>query len=110
MDGHYSREAAEAAKVELYNRVWTDDAFSARLKSDPKAVFAEMGAELPDDLEIRVVSDSDKVKYVHIPAPPPEGEVSDEDLVNSHGGTTPLCALGSIVSAASILALISVHM
>ena len=100
MDGHYSHKAAEAAKVELYNRVWTDDTFSARLESEPKAVFAEMGAELPDDLEIRVVSDSDKVKYVHIPAPPPEGEVRDEDLIDSYGGTTPVCISISVIGTA----------
>ena len=110
MNGHYAQEAVEAAKADFYHRVWTDDVFSARLESDPKAVLAEMGAELPNDLEIRVVSDSDKVKYVHIPAPPPEGEVSDEDLVNAQGGTSPLCALGSIVSAALVLASVAVHL
>ena len=91
------------------NRVWTDDDLSAPLESDPKAVLAEMGAELPDEVEVRFVSDSDKVKYVHIPTPPPEGEVSDEDLVNSQGGTTLLCASIVVSQLASLYATLNIY-
>ena len=107
-------QEASNAHVELLNRVWTDDAFSARLKSDPKAVLAEMGAELPDDLEISVVSDSEKVKYVHIPAPPPEGEVSDEDLVGVQGGiptpVTPFASFfGTLSLTGTLIVTVTVH-
>ena len=84
----FKPEEAEAAKTELFNRAWTDDAFAARLESDPKAVLAELGGQVGDDVEVRVVRDTEKVKYVHIPAAPFEGEVSDKDLVQIQGGLT----------------------
>ena len=94
-----SREAVEAAKVELYNRVWTDEAFAARLESDPKAVFAEMGGQIPDEVEIRVVRDTDTVKHLHIPAAPSEGEISDGDLAGAHGGITWVSIATVIITA-----------
>ncbi len=85
------KEASDAG-VELLNKVWTDDAFADRLQSDPKAVFAEMGSQVGDDVEIRVVRDTEKVKHLHIPAAPREGEVTDGDLVGAQGGTSVFCA------------------
>jgi hypothetical protein len=86
-----TQEQALKAQVEFLNKVWTDEAFRARLESDPKAVLKEMGGQVPDDLEIKVVRDTDRVKYLHIPSPPSEGEISDADLEKAQGGTTPLC-------------------
>ena len=80
-------EQAMKAQVDFYNKVWTDEAFRARLQSDPKAVLKEMGDEIPDDVQVKVVHDTDTVKYLHIPSPPPEGEISDADLENAQGGT-----------------------
>ncbi|MDA4845859.1 nitrile hydratase subunit alpha [Hoeflea poritis] len=84
------REASDA-RVELLNKVWTDDAFADRLQSDPKAVFAEMGGQIPDDVEIRVVRDTENVKHVYIPAAPSEGEIADTDLLGAQGGTSFVC-------------------
>lgn len=110
MNGNETLGATETATAQLLSRVWTDAAFSARLESDPKAVLTEMGAHLPDDVEIRVVCDSDKVKYLHIPAAPPEGEVSDEDLTNSQGGTTLTCIwLTANWAAASVSLVVSLN-
>ena len=76
--------------------MWTDEAFRARLESDPKAVLKEMGGQIPDDVQIKVVRDSDRVKYLHIPSPPPEGEISDADLEKAKGGTTSWIAASLI--------------
>ncbi len=94
---------AHAAQADFLNRVWTDDAFADRLESDPKAVFAEMGSQVGDDVEIRVVRDTEKVKHLHIPAAPWEGEVTDGDLLCAQGGlnSTVVCKFvdGVTVSA-----------
>ena len=95
------QEEALKAQVEFLNKVWTDAAFRARLESNPKAVLKEMGGQVPDDLEIKVVRDTDRVKYLHIPSPPPEGEISDADLEQAQGGTTPAC-----ISVATLVTLI----
>jgi hypothetical protein len=39
-----TQEQALKAQVEFLNKVWTDEAFRARLESDPKAVLKEMRA------------------------------------------------------------------
>ena len=87
------------AQVDFLNKVWTDEAFRARLDRDPKAALKELGGQVPDDIEIRVVHDTDTVKHLHIPAAPSEGEISDEDLMNAQGGSTWWCASGFVVSA-----------
>ncbi len=93
-----TKEEIQTANAAFLKKVWTDEAFGARFESDPRAVFTEMGQEVPDDIEIKVVRDTDTVKYLHIPAAPAEGEVSDADLLGAQGGTTPFCVV-SIVSA-----------
>jgi hypothetical protein len=97
-----TQEEALRAQVEFLNKVWTDEAFRARLESDPKAVLKEMGGRVPDDVQIKVVRDTDRVKYLHIPSPPPEGEISDADLEKAQGGTTGLCVLTITVVVSAI--------
>ena len=72
------------------NRAWTDSAFRTRLENDPNSVFAEMGVNISENVELKIVFDTDNVKYLHIPSAPVEGEVSDDDLLNAQGGTTTL--------------------
>ncbi|MEX0351114.1 MAG: hypothetical protein AB3N15_16950 [Paracoccaceae bacterium] len=81
----------------LYERAWNDDAFAARLKNDPRSAVAEYLGDLPDDISVKVVRDSDRVKYLHIPAAPVEGEISEIDLLQAQGGTTPACVSASVV-------------
>ena len=74
------------AYVELLKRVWTDEAFGARLDSDPRAALAEIGGSLPDDVEIKVLRDTDTVKHLPIPAAVPGADLSDEELVETYRG------------------------
>ena len=100
MNDQHMQGAGYAAQADFLHKVWTDDAFAARLEGDPKAVFAEMGSQIPDDLEIRVVRDTDNVKHLHIPAAPSEGEISDGDLAGAQGGTSFGCAFTLAVAFA----------
>ena len=99
------QEEALKAQVEFLNKVWTDEAFRARLESDPKAVLKEMGGQVPDDVQIKVVRDTDRVKYLHIPSPPPEGEISDADLEKAQGGTTVVCLASIVVTTVATVAI-----
>ena len=81
------------------------------MESDPKAALAEIGGEVPDGVEVRVARDTDAVKYLHIPSPPPQGEISDADLVGAQGGSTPLCVIsGSGLSGLTLYSLVTVSM
>lgn len=91
----------EAQKMALYSKVWSDDDFRAALEQDPKAALAQIGYQVPDNLEVRVVVDTENTKYFHIPEAPAEGEISDGELMHANGGTTPVCA---VISAGVVTA------
>lgn len=99
------QSAAEVQKAAFLEKVWNDDAFAQALEDDPKAVLAELGGTAPENVEIRVVRDTDKVKYLHIPAAPPEGEVSDAELLDAQGGTTLACVSISVTVATAATAM-----
>jgi hypothetical protein len=65
---------------------WADPAYKARLIADPKAVLAEQGIDVPDDIELRVVENTDDVVYLTLP-PEPSEDLSDEMLEAAAGGS-----------------------
>ena len=71
---------------DILNKAWTDDAFMHRLESDPRAALTETGHEVPEDVEVRLVRDSDNVRYLHVPTAPYEDDLSDADLMVANGG------------------------
>ena len=95
------------AQVDFLNKVWTDEAFRARLDRDPKAALEELGGQIPDNIEIKVVHDTDTVKYLHIPAPPTEGEITDADLQAAQGGTTAICVTVATVVTVMVTGTVS---
>ncbi|MEM0900801.1 MAG: nitrile hydratase subunit alpha [Pseudomonadota bacterium] len=93
-------QAKGAQKMDFYERVWSDDAYRARLEQDPKSALAEIGWNIPEGIDVRIAFDTDDVKHFHIPQAPAEGEVSDGELLSAHGGTTPLCVTAAVVVSA----------
>ena len=67
---------------------WRDDALKQRFLSDPHAVLAEHGMDVPEGMNVNVVENTDNAVHVTLPAAP-EGhaELSDEELANAAGGT-----------------------
>ena len=72
---------------QLIAKAWTDEAFKARLKADPKAAMKEVGMDVPEGVEIEVVESTQEKAYLVIP-PKPVGELSDEDLDQVAGGSS----------------------
>ena len=66
---------------------WKDDALKQRFLSDPHAVLAEHGMDVPEGMNVNVVENTDTTVHVTLPAAP-EGhrELSDEELENAAGG------------------------
>ncbi|WP_372571987.1 NHLP leader peptide family RiPP precursor [Ruegeria jejuensis] len=102
--------AAPMPRGEILNKAWTDEAFMAQLESDPRAALAAAGHNIPEDVEIKVVRDTGDTRFLHVPAAPEQGEISDSDLLNAQGGSTFVCvatagivisALGSAAGSAS---------
>ena len=75
------------AMAELFAACWKDDALKARFMSDPKAVLAERGLEVSDDIEVKVVENSDNKVHITLPMPPHDSiELSDDELKEAAGG------------------------
>jgi hypothetical protein len=66
----------------LVAQVWSDEDLKQRLIADPRAVLQEHGIEVPDDVELRVVEDTDEIRHLVLP-PNPSDDLSDEDLTSS---------------------------
>ena len=73
--------------AELFAACWKDEALKARFMSDPKAVLAEYGMDVPEGMDVNVVENSDNC--VHITMPVASGghqDLSDEELSAAAGG------------------------
>ena len=70
----------------LFAACWKDEALKARFQSDPKAVLAEYGMDVPDGIDVNVVENSDNTVHITMPmAPAGAGDLSDEELANAAG-------------------------
>ena len=80
-----TRELATTAD-DFLGRAMHDETFRADLEAGPQAVLASAFGSLADDIDIKVVQDCDDLLYLHIPAAPGEGEISDSDRTTAQGG------------------------
>ena len=79
---------AERNKLaELFAACWKDEALKARFMADPKAVLAEHGMDVPANIDVNVVENSDNTVHITMPmAPAGAANLSDEELSNAAGG------------------------
>jgi nitrile hydratase len=57
-------------------------AYRARMVREPRAVLAEFGTTLGDDVEVRVWDSSADVRYMVLPVPPDGADgLTEDDLV-----------------------------
>jgi hypothetical protein len=83
---------------------WKDDALKQRFLSDPHAVLADHGMDVPEGMNVNVVENTDNTVHVTLPAAPDApGDLSDDELANAAGGHATLkhnceCCGGSIGS------------
>ena len=75
------------AMAELFAACWKDEALKARFMSDPKAVLAEHGIDVPDGIDVNVVENSDNTVHITMPkAPGGSTELTDAELAGAAGG------------------------
>ena len=75
------------ALAQLFAACWKDEALKARFMNDPKAVLAEYGMPVPDNLDVKVVENSDNCVHITMPmAPGGHHDLSDEELSAAAGG------------------------
>ncbi len=59
------------AMLGLPPRWYKDPAYRSRIVREPRRVLAEMGLELPDEVQVRVWDSSAEVRYLVLPQRPP---------------------------------------
>ena len=75
------------ALAQLFAACWKDEALKARFMTDPKAVLAEYGMDVPANINVNVVENTDNTVHITMPpAPAGDGELSDEALKSAAGG------------------------
>ena len=74
--------------AELFAACWKDEALKARFMADPKAVLAEHGMDVPANIDVNVVENSDNTVHITMPAAPAgHQDLSDEELRAAAGGS-----------------------
>ena len=94
----------------LVQRYHADPDYRRQVEADPMAAFREQGMELPSDIAVRVLANTDDTHYMIMP-PDPNMGMSDELLNSVAGGgatvgsatsvgcaTTTSCPVSSLVS------------
>jgi hypothetical protein len=61
---------------QLVAETWIDDTFKERLKKDPVSALKAYGILVPEGIELRVVENTEKVRYITLP-PKPAADVTD---------------------------------
>lgn len=70
---------------QIIAKTWDDDGFKKKLIANPGETFKEEGLEMPSDVEVRVVEDSDKVVYLVLPPNPSTDELTDDQMERISG-------------------------
>ena len=82
------REEFQKAYGKVVAKAWADPDFKAKLLADPKTVLKENGLEFPEDVELRVEENTDKLVHLILP-PEPAEQLSEEELEKVAGGSMP---------------------
>ncbi|MCB0086458.1 MAG: NHLP leader peptide family RiPP precursor [Caldilineaceae bacterium] len=68
-------------------KAWADPDYKARLMHDPKSTLQEAGVQIPDNVAVKVVADTDEVVHIVLPASPAGEALSEQDLEKIAAGT-----------------------
>jgi hypothetical protein len=72
---------------------WKDDALKQRFLSDPHAVLAEHGMDVPEGINVNVVENTDNTVHVTLPAAPEaHADLSDAELEDAAGAAKNRCS------------------
>ena len=71
---------------QIVAKAWSDPAYKARLLADATSVLKEEGIDYGSGVEVKIVENTDSIRYITLPRPPGESELSEEQLERVAGG------------------------
>ena len=71
-------EKKQMTREEIIKKAQADKEFKKALVDNPKAALGQLGVQLPEDVEVKVVEETAKVVYLVLPVNP--DELTDEQL------------------------------
>ena len=75
----------EGLEKEIIEKAQSDKDFKKALLDNPKETLIQIGVQVPDEVEVKVVEESAKVVYLVLPVNP--DELTDEQLDGVAGGS-----------------------
>ena len=79
----------------LVRKALSDPEFEKRLLADPEQVLKEEGWQIAEGMEIRVVQNTEKIRYLTLPAGP---NLSDEELETVAAAGSRVSYVGQLFS------------
>lgn len=78
----------EEIEKKAITKAWTDESFKQDLLKKPHQALTQIGVNIPDTIEIKVVEESAKALYLVLPVNPEglAGELTDDSLEAVAGG------------------------
>jgi hypothetical protein len=70
----------------MLSKARSDSAFKANLLAGGNAALAALGVEVPEGVSVTFLEDTATAWHFVIPAPPVDGELTDDDLGKVAGG------------------------
>ena len=78
-------------KEEIIEKAQSDKDFKKALVDNPKETLGQLGVQVPDEVEVKVVEESAKVVYLVLPVNLDELTDGQLDAVSGGGNAGPIC-------------------
>ena len=73
---------------QIVARCWSDEDFKEKFKADPKSVLKEYEVEVPGDIDIEILENSESKQYFLLPSSPLEAEIGAGDVNQVYGANS----------------------
>ncbi len=101
-----TEQTPQTLEARIITRALQDPSFKQQLLNGSVAAKAaieqEIGQKLPQDLQVKVLEETDNVSYIVLPMMSSPEEISEEELEAVSGGATPAVAGRALLAGGTL--------